>query len=513
MLGNRALGLVIATSCLAVACSAADGGPPRERTGSSEGPLAAAFTIAAADAGVPRDLLVAIAKVEEGLDIPRTREVDADNEVPAAGPLQLRRGKLDTLARGAALVGATELELRVDADLALYAGARVLSELANKTGARPGDLASYRAAIEELSGFADDAHREAYAHQVFAALARGGELDARDGERIALGRHDLPPSLTVQIDTRLHPLANAEYAGAEWIPTSCTRKCETSRAGAPIEYVVVHDTEGGWNASVATLQNDPGKSVQYIVGTDGRVGQFVTEATWAWHAGNSHYNQRSVGIEHVGYSTKPYTEAAYRESAKLVDYLTTKYRIPRDRAHIIGHDQIPNGNRIDKASAACTLSPRECAKSLNYGGASVHTDPGVWEWATFMPRFGGSSKCNDVTELWACSADKKQAFRCAAGKVDVLACDGAKGCVAAADVKTDAACDVAPKAVSPAPAPAPAPVAPPDEPAPAAPPAPVAALEPIAEDGGCRAAPGSGAPPAIAPLAIAALALVRRRRR
>ncbi|NVL78562.1 hypothetical protein HWN78_26675, partial [Escherichia coli] len=87
-------------------------------TGTS-GALSISFGRAAEHAGVPRDLLVAIARVEDGLAIPAQRlVVEEDSAVPAAGPLMLRRGKLDTLARGAALAGRTELELRQDAELA-----------------------------------------------------------------------------------------------------------------------------------------------------------------------------------------------------------------------------------------------------------------------------------------------------------------------------------------------------------------------------------------------------------
>src|SRR5688572_20318194 len=102
------------------------------------GALASAFSKSAETAHVPRDLLVAIAKVEGGLAHPaqrRVEDIDIDNDVPAAGPLQLRRGKLDTLRLGAELVGKTELDLRVDADLALEAGALVLRELGAKTSA------------------------------------------------------------------------------------------------------------------------------------------------------------------------------------------------------------------------------------------------------------------------------------------------------------------------------------------------------------------------------------------
>ena len=457
-----ALSLVAATALLDGCSSSGATDPARTTQGVEPGPLGHAFARAAERTAVPRDLLVAIAHVEQGLDVPAQRlDLDDDAAVPAAGPLMLRRGKLDTLARGAALSGVDELTLRKDADLALEAGALVLAELGGQTAARTEDLGSWKLALERLSGYADEAHRAEYAHRVFATLARGGHLPARDGEVIALGAHDLPPTLTLDVSSKLHTLSGSQFPAAQWIPTSCAGKCNADRGGAAVQYIVIHDTEGGWDASVATLQNDPGKSVQYIIGTDGKVGQFVTEETNAWHAGNSFFNQRSVGIEHVGYATKPFSEAQYQASAKLVDHLATKYGVAKDRAHIIGHDQIPNGNKIASSSAPCADAPKSCEANLTFGGASNHSDPGIWEWPTFMARLGASAKCNDVTAIWNCSNDKTHAFRCAGAKVSVEVCDGSGAC----EVKPSGQDDVC--NVKPASAPPPnGLVTPPSDPAP-----------------------------------------------
>lgn len=426
-------------SLAAIACSSGAGV-------SSNGPEGDAFSASAATAGVPRDLLVAIAAVEGGLDMPAHRAVDPDTDVPAAGPLMLRRGRLDTLERAAILSGHTELALRQEADLALEAGAKVLAELGAKTGAvfpREGDdLSSWQAAIEEMSGYQDDAHRRAYAHRVFAVLASGGKLAGRDGETIVLAAHpDIPALLTIDLGSSIR-IAGAEFPGAEWFPTNCSGKCETTRGGNAISRIVIHDTEGGWDASVATLQNDAGKSVHYIVGTDGRVGQFIPESYTGWSVGNYYYNQRTVSIEHVGYWTKPYTEKQYAASAELVNYLEKKYKVPADRSHIIGHDQIPDGSNTPQSAAPCSQSPSACEKSGDYGGSNHHTDPGIWEWATYMPRIGGSAKCNDVTNLWNCGWDAKRAFRCANDKVDVRWCNGPKACVTMPNGQDDV-CDMA----------------------------------------------------------------------
>lgn len=413
-----ALGVV--TLGVLVACSSTEAPTASVDAPVATGDLGLAFAKSADEASVPRDLLVAIAQVEEGLQIPAERpSLDEDSHVPAAGPLMLRRGKLDTLALGASLMKTTELELRKHADLALRAGAHVLAELGRKTGADPADLTSWKDAIEEMGGFADAPHREQYAHRVFATLARGGSFVGRGGEIITLAPHDLPPTLTLDIDTNVRTLAMPEFEGAEVFPTSCNNKCNTSR-GASVQYVAIHDTEGSWNASVATLQNDPGKSCHYIIGTDGRIGQFVTESTLAWHIGNSYYNARSVGIEHVGYFEQPYPEVQYEASAKLVNYLIKKYDIPADRAHIIGHNQAPDGVNVPQSNPPCMLHWRDC--KANYGGSSHHTDPGVWEWATYMPRIGGQAKCNDIWNLWNCSSNKKRAFRCVNDTIEIREC-------------------------------------------------------------------------------------------
>lgn len=407
-------------SALACASSAA----PVSTTSAS---LDDAFTTAASESGVPRDLLVAIARVEGGLEMPKTRTPNPESHVPVAGPLELRRGKIDTLALGAKLLGVSEIDIRTDTDLGLRAGALVVADLGKKSGARANDLATWEPALEDLSGYADQRHRAMYAQRVFRALGAGGTFDARGGEKISI----VPNARIAQIVVELGPEHTMgtmpEYPGAEVFVTDCTNKCDTTRGGNAVGYVVIHDTEGGWDASVATLQNDPGKSVQYIVNTDGTVGQFVPESYTAWHAGNYFYNQRSVGIEHVGYYNKTFPDAQYDASAKLVAYLTNKYGVAKDRAHIIGHDQIPDGNVISESAPPCSDAPSTCETGTSYGGASNHRDPGDWEWCTYMPRFGGTCKCDDIWKLWNCSSDKTQAFRCDNGKVELEQCTA--GCV------------------------------------------------------------------------------------
>ena len=112
-----------------------------------------AFDASAKEANVPRDLLAAIAVVEGGLRLPAHRTVDPDADAPVAGPLELRHGKFDSLARGATLVGTTELALRQDTDLALTAAAEASCPAAtNFSSGEPGKLIRRKRPLSSIQG-------------------------------------------------------------------------------------------------------------------------------------------------------------------------------------------------------------------------------------------------------------------------------------------------------------------------------------------------------------------------
>ena len=124
--------------------------------------------------------------------------------------------------------------------------------------------------------------------------------------------------------------------------------------------------------AVLWFQNPASKvSAHYVVDSaTGQVWQQVLEKDIAWHAGNWNINTRAIGIEHEGFAYRPgyYNGTLYEASARLVRDITTRYSIPRDRQHIIGHFEVPN--------------PRDPTK---FGGGGGHTDPGpYWDWDTYM---------------------------------------------------------------------------------------------------------------------------------
>jgi N-acetyl-anhydromuramyl-L-alanine amidase AmpD len=153
-----------------------------------------------------------------------------------------------------------------------------------------------------------------------------------------------------------------------------------------ISSIVIHDTEGSL-ASVEQAFQDPTfyASSHYVIDTDGTVYQFVPDKDVAWHAGNWTTNEHSIGIEHVGYAAQGstgYTPEMYRSSAALVKWLSAKYDIPRDRQHIIGHDnvQAPNPSLV----------------------TSMHVDPGpFWNWQNYMALIGTSAfSQNTMSHNW-----------------------------------------------------------------------------------------------------------------
>jgi N-acetyl-anhydromuramyl-L-alanine amidase AmpD len=143
--------------------------------------------------------------------------------------------------------------------------------------------------------------------------------------------------------------------------------------GIDIRYVVLHNTEEDYPTTIDIFQ-DPVKyvSVHYVIDTDGSITQMLPTHDIGWHGGNSYVYNHAIGIEHIGFAIEGnewYTDEMYAASAQLVRYLADRYDIPLDRAHIIGHDEIPG------------RTPRH--------QAAMHWDPGpFWDWDRYMALMG-----------------------------------------------------------------------------------------------------------------------------
>nr|WP_244205521.1 N-acetylmuramoyl-L-alanine amidase [Streptomyces bobili] len=304
----------------------------------------------------------------------------ADSEIPA---------RLRTLPEAAELTGLSREELRTDPAANVAGGAALLAAAQRALGEPlTADPADWYGAVARFSGADDTATAAAYADDVYAVIRGGEERTTDAGQLVALpARPGLAPD-TGQLrrtGLRTASAAGTECPGSvscEWIPAPYEQFGDNDYgnhdlgdrpAAQSIKYIVVHDTEGGWEGVLDLVQDPAYVSWQYSLrSTDGHIAQHVKAKDVAWHAGNWYINSKSIGLEHEGFLAFPdswYTEAMYRSSARLVAYLAEKYGIPLDRQHILGHDTVPG-------PTAATVP-------------GMHTDPGpYWDWRHYFELLG-----------------------------------------------------------------------------------------------------------------------------
>lgn len=135
-----------------------------------------------------------------------------------------------------------------------------------------------------------------------------------------------------------------------------------SRRGVKPDLVVLHTTESGATSALRWFADERAKaSAHYVLGPSGLVFEVVPEAMCAWHCGNRDYNHRSVGIEVAGYHDRAdtWTDPVVESLGRLVGDICRRNDIPVDRAHIIGHSEVPSPD------------------GKHMGGLGRHVDPGV----------------------------------------------------------------------------------------------------------------------------------------
>lgn len=325
-------------------------------------PLPAAFTAAAARYDVPRDLLMALGYAESRLDM----HAGAPSASGGYGLMHLAHNpQVRTLDEAARLTGLAQPALRTDPAANVLGAAAVLRSYADQAGlgasARK-DANRWYGSIARYGGATNPAVARLYADTVYDLLRTGFPAVAGAGvtaRPVAPQRGELARVAALgDIGT-----LSTDYGPAAWAPASTSNYTVANRPTShPINYIVIHMTQGSYAGSVSWFQNPSAQvSAHYTFrSSDGAVTQSVREKDIAWHAGNWTYNTQSIGIEHEGYIDDPawFTDAMYRASAALTRNLTTKYGIPRDRAHIIGHVEVPG---------------------------ATHTDPGPnWNWTYYM---------------------------------------------------------------------------------------------------------------------------------
>jgi hypothetical protein len=362
------------------------------------------FAAAAAEFGVPQDVLLGVSFLESRWDFnggtpstsagygpmhltdlreagvagshhdEGTEDPRGDDARPAlhpkAGPATPPQG-LQTIDEAAQLTGQKAETLRTDATQNIRGGAALLAKYhAGQTG--------WYDAVARYSGSSGDA-AQTFADEVFETIKSGMSRTTDDGQQVSLAaspdlktpQHAGNPTnvecpRTVACESVPAPyqeLPNDDYGNHDLANRPVSQK---------IDHIVIHDTEGYWDNVLQMAQDPTYVSWHYTIrSADGLIAQHVPTKDVAWHAGNWYVNAKSIGIEHEGFAAKGtwYTEAMYRSSAKLVGYLARKYGIPLDRAHIIGHDNVPG-------TVPSTI-------------AGMHWDPGpYWDWSHYFDLLG-----------------------------------------------------------------------------------------------------------------------------
>ncbi len=172
------------------------------------------------------------------------------------------------------------------------------------------------------------------------------------------------------------------YPPLRWYPAS-GQNYTAGRAGTPIAYIVIHGTAGSYAGALSWFR-DPRSdlSAHYVIrARDGEVTQTVAEANTAFHARG--FNRQSIGIEHEFDASAGirYTDAQYRSSATLVCAIARRYAIPTDRAHILGHNEVPNSDHQDPGPAWDWTYYMSLVRSCS-GASAASPAPGLGAGAT-----------------------------------------------------------------------------------------------------------------------------------
>src|ERR1017187_6757086 len=184
--------------------------------------------------------------------------------------------------------------------------------------------------------------------------------------------------------------AQPDYPPALWNP-AYPKHWYTS--GDSHSFCVIHDMENYYLAVISYFQQSGTQaSIHYCINSEyydggggndgvpgGQITQMVSEQYWTWHA--LCWNKYSFGTEHEGFVSNPawYTEAMYQASAGLQRHLCDVWGIPKDRNHIIGHNEYLNPDWTTWMAANWPQIRPNC------NGAQTHTDPGpYWDWTHFM---------------------------------------------------------------------------------------------------------------------------------
>ncbi len=343
--------------------------------------LADEFASASEEYGVPEELLLAMGYVNTRWEMPPpTASAYERGEIEGRGSYGimalLQNPSRDTLGKAAELSGLSEKELKNDRAANVRGGAALLAQLQGTE--KPDDLNGWYDAVAEYGG------TPLYAEQVYETLESGASATISTGERL-----ELPAQPEAEPQSLYTVQSGADYGRATFYGASDNYTPANRPGSNPINKVVIHVTQGSWSSAINWFR-DPSSNVSahYTVrSSDGFIGQSVHEEDIAWHAGNWTYNETSIGIEHEGHVSQPswFTDVMYRSSARLTAHLCEKYRIPIDRQHIVGHNEVPG---------------------------ATHTDPGPhWNWTKYMRLIRGYAGDSGGETTYTMTVDNQNSER------------------------------------------------------------------------------------------------------
>lgn len=127
----------------------------------------------------------------------------------------------------------------------------------------------------------------------------------------------------------------------------------SSRRGYRPEAIVIHIMDGTLMGTAAWFaRRSSGVSAHYGVGRNGEIHRYVDENLAAFHAGlvnrptwrllkrGVNPNLYTIGIEHEGFASQPWTDEMYAASGWLIADIARRWQIPIDADHIIPHNAI-----------------------------------------------------------------------------------------------------------------------------------------------------------------------------
>jgi hypothetical protein len=338
--------------------------------------LESAFSSAAKEFGVPKDLLMAISYSESRWQIApeethTTGEPDKNN---GKGLMHLNDNSFKKgLSEAAKALGVSTKQLEDDIQLNIRGGAYLLAKAQKDLGkALTANANDWYEAVATFEGAKDKELGALFADEVYRVLKEGTALAIEGGTLTLDPNQSIAPakgSYSGLTPGGTNYGLTPDYSGAIWNPASTSNYAVASRPTSnPINSVIIHDTEGSYSGTINWFKDPAAQvSAHYVVrSSDGQITQMVQDKDIAWHARS--FNTNGIGIEHEGYAAQTgwYTDAMYTASAALTRAVCLKYNIPMDRDHILAHSELWGND---------------------------HTDPGVnWDWNKYMSKVTGVTK-------------------------------------------------------------------------------------------------------------------------